>query len=61
MPQMELPIFPAGTTIINRSLAFHRDLQGNVVYFYGHLPVFQHVKDDIRTHRLIMAQLYINP
>lgn len=60
MPQMELPIFPAGTTIINGSLAFNRDLQGNVVYFYGHLPIFQHVKDDIRTHRLIMAQLYIN-
>lgn len=60
MPQMELPIFPAGTTIINRSLAFNHDLQGNVVYFYGHLPVFQHAKDDIRAHRLIMAQLYIN-
>jgi hypothetical protein len=57
---MELPIFPAGTTIINRSLAFHCDLQENIVYFYGHLPVFQHAKDDIRTHRLIMAQLYIN-
>ena len=60
MPQMELPIFPAGTTIINRSLAFNCDPQGKVVYFYGHLPVFQHAKDDIRSHRLIMAQLYIN-
>lgn len=60
MPQMELPIFPVGTTKINRSLAFHHDLQGNIVYFYGHLPVFQHAKDDIRTFRLIMAQLYIN-
>ncbi len=60
MPQMELPIFPVGTTLINLSLAFHCDLQGNVVYFYGYLPVFQHAKDDIRTHRLIMAQLYIN-
>ena len=60
MPQMELPIFPAGTTIINRSLAVHHDLQGNVVYFYGSLPIFQHAKDDIRTQRLIMAQLYIN-
>ena len=24
------------------------------------LPIFQHAKDDIRTQRLIMAQLYIN-
>jgi hypothetical protein len=60
MPQMELPIFPVGSTNINQSLAFTCDEQGTVVYFYGHLPVFQHPKNDIRLHKLVMAQLYIN-
>ena len=50
MPQVQLPVFPAGTTEINESLAFeHRD--GQVVYFNGHLPVVQ---------KLLAAGAFVN-
>ena len=41
MPQLQLPVFPAGTTAINVELAFERH-EEQVVYFNGHLPVFTH-------------------
>ena len=45
MPQLQLPIFPAGTTPITAELAF--DCQGGkVTYLNGHLPVFQHAQED---------------
>jgi hypothetical protein len=38
MPQVQLPVFPAGAQTINADLAFEcRDHQ--VTYFTGHLPV----------------------
>ena len=40
MPQLQLPIFPEGTTLITPEIAFEcRD--GKVTYIHGHLPVFQ--------------------
>lgn len=57
---MELPIFPVGCTNINQSVAFNCDEEGEVTYFYGHLPLFRHHKDEIKPQKLIMAQLYIN-
>jgi transposase len=33
---------------------------GQVTYFNGHMPVFIHAEDDIRTFRMITAQFCIN-
>lgn len=59
MPQLQLPIFPDGTTQINSCLAFSCD-QGKVYYFNGHLPVFSHDQNDLATFRLFTTQLIEN-
>ena len=39
MPQLQLPLFPEGTTLINQNIGFLR--QGSTItYVYGNLPVF---------------------
>lgn len=59
MPQIQLPVFPAGSQEINSDLAFEcRDNQ--VTYFNGHLPVFTHEADDLATFRFFTTQLVIN-
>jgi transposase-like protein len=59
MPQLQLPIFPAGTTPITAELAF--DCQGGkVTYLNGHLPVFQHAQEDLAAFRLFTSQLVVN-
>jgi len=59
MPQLQLPIFPKGVTLINANLGFMRE--GNsLTYFYGHLPVFRHDADDQRSFRMITSQFYVN-
>jgi len=59
MPQLQLPIFPAGSTQITQDLAFEcRD--GRVVYFHGQLPVFIHAADDVHTFRMITSQFVVN-
>lgn len=59
MPQVQLPLFPAGTTQINESLAVEcRD--GQVTYFNGHLPVFTHAQKDLAAFRLFTSQLVVN-
>ena len=59
MPQIQLPVFPAGSTEINSGLAFEcRDQQ--VTYFNGHLPVFTHAADDLASFRFFTTQLIIN-
>lgn len=58
MPQVQLPLFPDGTTPINEHLAFqHRD--GQVVYLNGHLPVFTHAAADLASFRLFSSQLIV--
>jgi hypothetical protein len=57
MPQVQLPIFPAGVTLI-RSRFEERD--GKVYYFNGHLPVFVHEKSALSIFRLFSTQLVIN-
>lgn len=59
MPQAQLPFFPVGTTEINVNLAFTRQ-DDHVFYFHGHLPLFQHHINDIKTFHLYTRQLYIN-
>jgi transposase-like protein len=59
MPQLQLPIFPVGTTPITAELAF--DCQGGkVTYLNGHLPVFQHAQEDLAAFRLFTSQLVVN-
>jgi len=59
MPQLQLPVFPAGTTAINPELAFERR-EELVVYFHGHLPVFTHGLKDLASFRLFTTQLIVN-
>jgi transposase len=59
MPQLQLPVFPAGTTAINSELAFERR-EEQVVYFNGHLPVFTHRTQDLASFRFFTTQLIVN-
>jgi transposase-like protein len=59
MPQVQLPIFPEGVTVINQEIAFQRG-GDRVTYFNGHLPVFTHGKNDLTTFRFFTTQLIIN-
>jgi transposase-like protein len=59
MPQLQLPIFPAGTTPLTAELAF--DCQdGKVAYLNGYLPVFQHAQEDLAAFRLFTSQVVVN-
>lgn len=59
MPQVQLPIFPEGTTLITAEVGFERRDQ-QVVYLSGHLPVFTHLQDDLGAFRLFTSQLIVN-
>lgn len=58
MPQMQLPIFPAGTNLINGNVGYARE-GDTVVYFHGNLPIFRHKVDDKASFRLITSQLHV--
>jgi transposase len=55
MPQLQLPIFPAGVTEINSRIAVQKEA-GRVFYLHGHLPVFQHEEQDVRSFRMRHAR-----
>ena len=59
MTQLQLPIFPVGSTEVTHDLAFEKR-DGQVTYFYGTLPVFSHAESDIASFRMITAQFYLN-
>lgn len=59
MPQVQLPLFPSGTTVINEVLAYERR-EDQVVYYNGHLPVFTHRTEDLASFRLFTTQLIVN-
>jgi DNA invertase Pin-like site-specific DNA recombinase len=56
MPQLQLPLFADGLTSINEDLAFQRQ-DGQVVYFHGLMPVFQHGEKDLKSFRMFTSQL----
>lgn len=58
MPEVQLPIFPAGSVEINRDLACRAEGE-RVVYYNGHLPVFTHAKGDLASFRLFTGQLIV--
>ena len=59
MPQVQLPVFPVGTTAISSDLGFERQGQ-QIVYLNGHLPVFTHEVDDLESFRFFTSQLIAN-
>ena len=59
MPQLQLPIFPAGVTEINHRIAVQREA-GVLYYIHGHLPVFHHAENDLRGFRMFTSQLIVN-
>src|SRR2546429_9743421 len=56
MAQLQLPIFPAGVTEINSRIAVQKEA-GRVFYLRGHLPVFQHEEQDVRSFRMFTSQM----
>jgi transposase len=58
MPEIQLPIFPAGSVEITRDLACRIE-EDRVVYYNGHLPVFTHAKKDLASFRLFTSQLIV--
>ena len=58
MPQIQLPIFPAGCIDINGELGCRTE-GDDVFYFNGHLPIFTHPKDDVASFRMFTSQLII--
>jgi len=59
MAQLQLPLFPVGTTEVTQDLAFEKR-EGQVTYFYGSLPVFSHAENDLASFKMITAQFYLN-
>lgn len=59
MPQLQLPIFPAGVTEVNPRLAVQKEA-GRVWYIHGHLPVFQHEEQDVRSFRMFTSQMVVS-
>lgn len=58
MPQLHLPMFPAGVTPITDILAFAKQ-DGQIRYFSGQLPVFSHAENDTATFRMITSQFCV--
>jgi hypothetical protein len=56
MPQLQLPIFPAGVTEINSQIAVQKEA-GRVFYLHGHMAVFQHAEQDVRSFRMFTSQM----
>jgi transposase-like protein len=59
MPQLQLPIFPAGVTEINARVAVQIEAD-QVYYIHGHLPVFQHKEKDLASFRMFTSQMVVN-
>lgn len=59
MPQLQLPILPAGVTEINHQIAVEKK-EGTVYYLYGHLPVFHHSEEDVLGFGMFTSQMIVN-
>ena len=58
MPQIQLPMFPAGAVEVTGDLACRCEGE-QVVYFHGQLPVFTHAKNDVASFRMFTSQLIV--
>ena len=54
MPQLQLPCFPEGITLINQNIGFIRK-DTTITYLYGSLPVLTHDIDDIPSFRMFTS------
>jgi len=59
MPQLQLPIFQEGVTLITPDLAYSME-KGQIVYHYGMMPVFTHEQSDLASFKMIVSQFYVN-
>ena len=59
LPQLQLPLFPAGAVQVTPDLAC-RCATDTVVYFHGQLTVFSHRRDDVASFRMFKAQLIVH-
>lgn len=59
MPQTQFPFFPEDIELINNHIGVQKK-NGNVYYFNGAMPVFQHPEDDYASFRLFTSQLVVN-
>ena len=59
MPQLQLPIFIEGMTLITSDLGYSK-ADGQIVYHNGTLPIFTHDENDLGSFKMILSQLYIN-
>jgi hypothetical protein len=56
VPQLQLPVFPEGVTLLTPQIAFQR-ADGWVTYIHGMAPVFRHEVGDVASFRLFTSQL----
>ncbi len=56
MPQLQLPMFPAGATEINSRIAVRKEAN-TIGCIHGHLPVFNHEEADVRSFRMFTRQM----
>jgi hypothetical protein len=56
MPQLQLPIFPAGSKNLTNEIAVECQ-DKKVVYTHGLMPMYQHGEEDIRSFRMFTSQL----
>src|SRR5258708_21954994 len=59
MPQLQLPIFPAGVTELNSRITVESEA-GRVCYINGHLRVFQHEEQDVRSFRMFTSHMIVS-
>jgi hypothetical protein len=59
MPQVQLPLFGDGMTLITPDLAFERRDQ-RVYYFNGQMPLFSHAEMDLGSFRFFTSQLIVD-
>ena len=59
MPQMQLPVFPAGAVEINGAIGVQKDA-GVVWRLHGHLPLFHHGARDVRSFRMFTSQMIVS-
>lgn len=59
MPQLILPIFVEGESMITHTVSFEKR-DGWIYYFQGGMPLFSHAKEDIKSFRMFSSQLIVN-
>lgn len=57
--QMQLPIFPTSTKLINATLGFYK-AEDFVYYLHNGSPIYCHAEDDLNSYRYITANLVVS-